>query len=636
MVDLASLVVRLVADTARYQSELERARQDLSSFERIAKGAVGKIAIAAGAAVLGAATAFAAMAKSAIDAADNLNDLATSTGISTEALSQLQYAAEQSGSDLDGLVAGLQKFTKQSVDAGSKAGAARDAFALIGVSVEDAAGKLKPTEQLLLDVAEQFSRYSDGAAKAAFAQELFGKSGATLIPFLNNGRAGIEQLMQEADKLGITLASKTAKAADDFNDKLAQMNTQVRGIVLQITSDMLPMLTQLVTAFADFAKESTHVRGFVDGLGTLFRVVLYIGVSVADFLGDLGRLIGALYAAQAAALQGQFARAIEIIKLANADGIAAEERTSKLLAAIWDDRAGKYNAALGKYKASAGPSSRNRGNRIAQGVAERKADFPVPVPATVVDPLQEVVITLKRIETTEVDAYFQGLERQTRTRTGQVLASYAEQKHEFKLLLDEGYIDQVEHDARLRELQTKLLNDFSQAAPAAAKEVAKEINEYELQAARNTQDIIANTFQSLATGADVSARSILRSFGAMIIQLAAQAAAANLAGKLFGEAAGGEKGSSGWVGLAMAAFGAKSRDKGGRGRAGMAYAIGTGAQPEMFIPDRSGTFVPAGAGGMAVTNNFSIRGDAPVSRRTQLQIAAAASLGVARASRRNN
>lgn len=631
MVDLASLVVRLVADTARYQSELERARQDLSSFERIAKGAVGKIAIAAGAAVLGAATAFAAMAKSAIDAAADMNDLAKSTGISTEALSQLQYAAEQSGTDLDGLVTGLQKFTRQATEAASKGGAARDAFSLISVSVEDAAGKLKPTEQLLLDVAEQFSRYSDGAAKAAFAQELFGKSGAALIPFLNEGRGGIERLMQEADKLGITLSAKTAKAANDFNSQLTQMNTQVRGIVLQITADMLPMMLQLTSAFADYAKESNHVRGFVDGLSTAFRAVLYVGIAVADTFGDLGRLIAALYAAQAAVLKGQFAQAIEIIKLANADGIAAEARTSKLLAAIWDDRAAKHNAALGTYESSP------VGRRIAEGIAKPK-DFPVPVPATVVDPLQEVVITLKRIETTEVDAYFQNLERQTRTRTGQVLAAYAEQKHEFKLLLDEGYIDQVEHDARLRELQTKLLNDFSQAAPAAAKEVAKEINEYELQAARNTQDIIANTFQSLATGADVSARSILRSFGAMIIQLAAQAAAANLAGKLFGEAGGAAKGSgSGWVGLAMSALGAASkRDKGGRGRAGMAYAIGTGAQPEMFIPDRSGTFVPAGAGGMAVTNNFSIRGDAPVSRRTQLQIAAAASLGVARASRRNN
>lgn len=35
------------------------------------------------------------------------------------------------------------------------------------------------------------------------------------------------------------------------------------------------------------------------------------------------------------------------------------------------------------------------------------------------------------------------------------------------------------------------------------------------------------------------------------------------------------------------------RDNGGRGRRGLAYLIGTGAQPEMFVPDQAGEFYPA-------------------------------------------
>ncbi len=37
---------------------------------------------------------------------------------------------------------------------------------------------------------------------------------------------------------------------------------------------------------------------------------------------------------------------------------------------------------------------------------------------------------------------------------------------------------------------------------------------------------------------------------------------------------------------------AQSRDSGGQGKKGMSYRIGTGAQPEMFIPETNGTFVP--------------------------------------------
>ena len=35
-----------------------------------------------------------------------------------------------------------------------------------------------------------------------------------------------------------------------------------------------------------------------------------------------------------------------------------------------------------------------------------------------------------------------------------------------------------------------------------------------------------------------------------------------------------------------------SRDVGGPGIAGQPYMIGTGAQPEMFVPDTNGTFIP--------------------------------------------
>lgn len=44
-----------------------------------------------------------------------------------------------------------------------------------------------------------------------------------------------------------------------------------------------------------------------------------------------------------------------------------------------------------------------------------------------------------------------------------------------------------------------------------------------------------------------------------------------------------------------------SRDSGGSGSAGTPYYIGTGAQPELFIPSTSGTFVPNGKSGMGTT-----------------------------------
>ena len=52
------------------------------------------------------------------------------------------------------------------------------------------------------------------------------------------------------------------------------------------------------------------------------------------------------------------------------------------------------------------------------------------------------------------------------------------------------------------------------------------------------------------------------------------------------------------------------RDSGGTGMAGTAYMIGTGAQPEMFIPNTNGTFVP-NANKMGATYNITINNPIP-------------------------
>ncbi|HQX18244.1 MAG TPA: hypothetical protein PLA27_17635, partial [Anaerolineales bacterium] len=54
----------------------------------------------------------------------------------------------------------------------------------------------------------------------------------------------------------------------------------------------------------------------------------------------------------------------------------------------------------------------------------------------------------------------------------------------------------------------------------------------------------------------------------------------------------------------------RSRDSGGSGVAGTPYMIGTGAQPEMFVPNTNGTFVP-NADKMGATYNITINNPIP-------------------------
>jgi hypothetical protein len=90
----------------------------------------------------------------------------------------------------------------------------------LGVSATDVHGQIRPTEQVLLDLADKFSAMPDGADKAALAVKLFGKEGLAIIPFLNQGREGITALMEEAQRLGLVMSEDVARASEVFNDNL--------------------------------------------------------------------------------------------------------------------------------------------------------------------------------------------------------------------------------------------------------------------------------------------------------------------------------------------------------------------------------------------------------------------------------
>jgi hypothetical protein len=215
-----------------------------------------------------------AAGKSAIDLADDLNDMRQKTGLSVESLSLLKPIAEESGTSLEGLATGIKKLSVAMVEAagGSKEQVAL--FAQLGVSVTDAAGQLRPTEQVLLDLADAFAGMPDGAEKSALAVKLFGKSGLELIPFLNQGRSGIEELKSKFRELGIEISGDTASAADNFNDTLDTVNQALHGIVMQITAAALPTLQTLADGLVTVASHGDQLMAALRIIGEGLVVIL--------------------------------------------------------------------------------------------------------------------------------------------------------------------------------------------------------------------------------------------------------------------------------------------------------------------------------------------------------------------------
>lgn len=202
-------------------------------------------------------------------------------GLNVESLQALGYAALESGVGQKELQAGLLRFSRSLRDAQEGSKKVAKAFSDIGLSIRNL--PLEDQEKTLKIVADRFAALPAGANKAALAQELFGRSGAKLIPLLDEGSVGMERLMRKARELGIVMSEKDAKAAEDFNNQLAASKAALLGLRNIIARQVLPHLTKLFRGFQRWIREGNNAKRLLEVLKKVAIVTGAILASIVTF-----------------------------------------------------------------------------------------------------------------------------------------------------------------------------------------------------------------------------------------------------------------------------------------------------------------------------------------------------------------
>ncbi len=306
--EIGALVVRIGADAEDLLKDLKRLDSGFGSMGKNIKLAHDGVAAFASAA-LAAGTAVAAMVTIAAKGAEQMYKLAQSTGLTTEAFSQLAYAAELSGINADALSQALGRLNRNVSDAASGTGDARRAFNALHIYVKTAEGTLKGADEIMAEVSDKFAGMKDGAEKAALAVAIFGKSGAQLIPMLNEGAQKLSDLREEAIQLGVSIDTKTGKAAEAFNDNLTRLQMSSKGLANALMMELLPEMNAVTDALVANAKEGGYLKNNIQLIADVirntalpvFQVLAIIGSDLNFIFRAIGGEFG-VWAAQLAAL----------------------------------------------------------------------------------------------------------------------------------------------------------------------------------------------------------------------------------------------------------------------------------------------------------------------------------------------
>lgn len=290
---LLEVVDKASPQLQQFQSNLQKTGVALKSFASAAAGLAAGAVVAVGAGL-------AAITKNAINTADEMGKTAQKMGITVESLSALNYAAGLSDVSLEQLKTGFGQLNKSMVEANDPASAAAAAFKYLGVEVKNADGSYRKADEVFKDVAQSMSKLPDGTSKSAVAMEIFGKAGADLIPLLNSGRAGLEELRAEAEKLGLIISTETAKQAENFNDSLTRVGNAATGVGLSIAKEVLPTLNALAAQMIETVTKGEGFKDFAKSVGVIFKWVVKAGAGVVFVLGVIGKTVVGLGAAVAA------------------------------------------------------------------------------------------------------------------------------------------------------------------------------------------------------------------------------------------------------------------------------------------------------------------------------------------------
>lgn len=271
-----------------------RAAQKAAKKTKVAWADTAKSAAMVGASVAGAAVAVVAFGQSMADLNNELTDTATRTGLLVEQVAGLRLAGEGAGVPFAKLESGLNKLPKAMSDAARGSKTAADAFARLGVEIENDDG-LRDASEVFAEATFALGAMDDAALKSATAMDLFGtKAGGALVQ--SGALENLDAFVSLAMEFGVDVGPKATKSAADFQREMALLSTVSQGVMQDLMNqiggsgglnDALRLSTKGVIIFGSVV--GSTFEGVVDAFGMVLGPIAEFGYSLSqgDFAGAL-------------------------------------------------------------------------------------------------------------------------------------------------------------------------------------------------------------------------------------------------------------------------------------------------------------------------------------------------------------
>lgn len=261
------------AQTASVEMQRVAASADQIS-DATAKAAEKTRALSAAAAAVSVALIGAAY--NAAKTADDLNTLSQQSGLATDSLQKMRYAADVVDVSADTIISAMRRMKKNMA---SESEGVVDAWDTLGVSVTDMTGDYRDAEEVFYDTIKALSRIPNETERDVLAMQLFGKSADELAGIIDDGGAALRMYGDEAERLGLIMDEKTIAALTEANNQIDLMKQKATNTITLVGAKVLTVAEPALEKILGVVDKVFTALGKLDE-GTL-STILTVSIAVA-------------------------------------------------------------------------------------------------------------------------------------------------------------------------------------------------------------------------------------------------------------------------------------------------------------------------------------------------------------------
>lgn len=226
-----------------------------------------------------ALTGLTALIKSFAGAGDEITDAMSVTGLSSDFLQSLKFAAADAGVSFTALIGSLTKFNSFLTKAAAGNKAANKTLSELGLTIQSLMA-MSP-DQRFKAVADAIAKVPNSAQRAALAVQLLGKTGAKLLPALEGGAQSLNEAMEDLKSRGLIMSDEDRKLAAKAEGAFLKLQLALARVGQVIAAAVTPAFLKVMSVIQSVVES---VVKFIDNNRTL--VIWITGGIVA--VGALG------------------------------------------------------------------------------------------------------------------------------------------------------------------------------------------------------------------------------------------------------------------------------------------------------------------------------------------------------------